>query len=153
MNTTPKLIKFTKEGLEDLKKELESIKIARPAAVMELKRAREMGDLSENGLYTAAKGRLRSMDSRIERIDRMIKLADVYESPKDHIGVGSKITVEQNDKQIEYSIVGDFEADPLNHKISSKSPIGMSLIGKKIGEEAQIQTPKGTTILKVLKIS
>lgn len=149
---TFKPIKFTKKGLEDLKKELEDIKAARPAAVMELKRAREMGDLSENGLYTAAKGRLRSMDSRIDRIDTMIKLAEVYESPKDHVGVGSKIVVEQNGKQIEYSIVGDFEADPINHKISSKSPIGMALIGKKVNETAEIQTPKGTTILKVLKL-
>ncbi len=148
----PKPIKFTKEGLEKLKTELESIKEARPAAVKELSRARELGDLSENGLYTAAKGRLRGMDSRIERIDRMIKLAEVYESPKSHVGIGSKVMIEQNGIQTEYSIVGDFEADPLNHKISSKSPMGYALIGKRVGEQTEIQTPNGPKLLKVIKI-
>ncbi len=147
-----KLIKFTKEGLENLKKELEETQISRPAAVKELTRAREMGDLSENGLYHAAKSRLRSMDSKIRRLSSMIKLADVYEAPIGVVGIGSKVKVEQNGNTLEYEIVGDFEADPGNHKISSNSPIGMSLIGKRIGEDANITTPNGLTTLKIIKI-
>ncbi len=136
-------IKVTKEGLEDLKKEYEKLVEDRPNAVKELSRARELGDLSENGLYTAAKARLRSIDSRLERIDAQMKLADVVAT--------QKYLVEQDGRQVEYEIVGDFEADPANHKISSNSPIGSQLKGKKSGDSIQIQTPGGIKILRVVK--
>ena len=137
-----KLIKFTKEGLKELQDKVAEIQAARPAAVKELTRAREMGDLSENGLYTAAKGRLRSMDSQIRRLSMQLKLAQVVDA--------QKIVVEENGKKIEYEIVGDFEADPLNHKISSNSPIGNSLKYAKVGDQVKIETPRGTRLLKVL---
>lgn len=138
-----KKIRFTKEGLEDLKREYDQLVADRPNAVKELSRARELGDLSENGLYTAAKSRLRSIDSRLERIDAQMKLADVVAT--------QKYLVEQDGKEVEYEIVGDFEADPLNHKISSNSPIGFQLKGKKTGDTVEIQTPGGTKTLKVIK--
>ncbi len=148
----PKQISFTKEGLDKLKLELIELQEKRPAAVLELKRAREMGDLSENGLYKAARMQLTSIDASIRRKSAMAKLADVKIAPKDSIGIGSTILVEQNGKEVQYKIVGDFEADPLNKKISSKSPIGFHLIGKKKGDEISLQTPNGSTIIKVLNI-
>lgn len=139
-----RLIKFTKEGLEKVRNEHERLMLERPAAVKELTRAREMGDLSENGLYHAAKGLLRSIDSRLRRLNYQIKLANVVSS--------KKYIVEQNGRKITYEIVGDFEADPSNNKISANSPIGSSLINKRTGDIAEIQTPNGILKLKVLKM-
>ena len=136
-------IKTTQEGLTKLKADYEQLLVDRPAAVKELSRAREMGDLSENGLYTAAKARLRSIDGQIRRLDAQIKLADVVKT--------QRYLVEQDGKQIEYEIVGDYEADPLKHKISAFSPIGSKLNGKKEGDIIEINTPSGTKTLKILK--
>ena len=137
-------IKFTKEGFDQLKIEYEKLKVGRPEAVKELSRARELGDLSENSLYHAAKARLRSIDIQLRRLSNQIKLAQVVPS--------KKVLVEQNGQQIEYQIVGDFEADPSQNKISANSPIGSSLLGKKEGDIVEIQTPKGKLTLKILEI-
>lgn len=145
-------IKFTKKGLEDLKKELEDLEQDRPDAVKELSRAREMGDLSENGLYTAAKARLRSMDSKILRMKSMIKLADVEEQQEGIVGIGSKVLVKQNGKEIQYEIVGDYEANPLEKKVSANSPIGTALLGKVVGELAIFESPSGKISLEVVKV-
>lgn len=139
-----KLIKFTEVGLEEIKNELEQLAKKRPDAVKELSRARELGDLSENGLYHAAKANLRSIDSTIRRLTYQVKLAQIVNSPK--------IIVEEDGKKIEYQIVGDFEADPKNNKISANSPIGKALLHKKPGEIVDIFTPKGKRSLKILKI-
>jgi len=139
-----KRIKFTKEGMGQFKTEYEKFKNLRPEAVRELSRARELGDLSENGLYHAAKARLRSIDSQLKRLSNQIKLADIVSV--------KKILVEQDGEKIEYLIVGDYEADPSQNKISSNSPIGSSLLGKKPGETVEIQTPKGKLTLKILEI-
>ena len=140
-----KLIKFTKEGLEEIKAEYERLKSSRPDAVKELSRARELGDLSENGLYHAAKANLRSIDSRLRRMSGQIKFAEVVPSPK--------ILVEQNGEKIEYKIVGDFEADPQNYKISANSPIGQALSNRREGDFVNVQTPKGNIEIKILKVS
>lgn len=138
-----KLIKYTKEGLKELEDKIAEIEESRPSAVKELSRARELGDLSENGLYHAAKARLRSMDSQLRRFKMQVKLADVVSS--------QKITVEENGKKIVYEIVGDYEADPSNNKISANSPIGKALRDAKVGEMVNIETPKGTRTLKIHK--
>lgn len=136
-------IKFTKKGLENIQNEYDKLLSERPNAVKELVRARELGDLSENGLYHAAKARLRSMDSQLRRMSSQIKLAQVVPS--------KNILVEQDGKEIEYQIVGDFEADPSQNKISANSPIGSSLISKIPGDIVEIQTPKGILKIKILK--
>ena len=138
-----KLIKFTQEGLEELKGEIIRLEELRPHAVKELSRARELGDLSENGLYTAAKGRLRSIDSQLRRLSIQVKLASVVKS--------KKYLVEQDGKQTEYEVVGDLEADPLKHKISSNSPMGKALINSKPGETIKLQTPGGEKQLTVVR--
>lgn len=140
-----KTIRFTREGLNKIKQEFTELTLKRAPAVKELSRAREMGDLSENGLYHAAKANLRSIDSRIRRLTLQIKLAEIVESPR--------IIVEENGKQTEYQIVGDFEADPTKNKVSANSPIGSSLINKKPGDIVEIFTPKGKRTLKILKIT
>ncbi len=148
----PKRIKFTQEGIDKLKNELDALMLSRKPAVAELKRAREMGDLSENGLYKAARMNLSSIDARIRKTKFMLKVADVYDAPKDIVGIGSTVGVLQDSLNLNYQIVGDYEANPLEKKISSNSPIGRSLIGRKIGDEFSIYTPKGQIKIKVLKI-
>lgn len=149
-----KRIPFTKEGFAKLERKLEHLKADRPAAVKELARARELGDLSENGLYTAAKARLISIDNNIFRTEMTIKLADVVENTDSSvISIGSHVTVSQDGKSLDYIIVGDTETNPRERKISQNSPIGMALVGKSVGDTAELELPAGKKQLKILKIA
>lgn len=149
-----KRIPITREGYEKLKKELVQLQNDRPQAVRNLSEARNMGDLSENGLYTAAKARLRSIDSQMFRLDIQIKLADIIESDgKGVVGIDSKVEVSDGKVTKNFHIVGDYEANPMTGKISQNSPLGRSLLGKKVGESAEFNAPAGKVTYKVTSIS
>lgn len=149
-----KRIPVTREGFEALKNELEELGKARPQAVKNLAEARSMGDLSENGLYTAAKSRLRSIDAQMFRLDIQIKLADIMEAnDKGTVGIDSKVKVSNGTIEKEFHIVGDYEASPMEGKISQNSPLGRALINKKVGQTAEFEAPKGTISYKILSIS
>lgn len=150
---TLKRIPFTKEGLEEVKKELEDLKKSRPEAVLKLAEARGMGDLSENGLYTAAKARLRSMDSRIFQLTMQIKLADVVSAKNSEVvSLGNTVEIERNKLKKMLHLVGDYEADPLEGKISQHSPIGKALLGKRVGDEVKVLTPRETITYVITSI-
>lgn len=122
-------------------------------AVKNLSEARNLGDLSENGLYTAAKARLRSIDSQIFRTEIQIKLADVKEGRnKASIDIGSKVIVAGINKTHTFRIVGDFESDPKNGKISQHSPLGKVLMRKKEGDTVIFKAPKGEITYKILEV-
>lgn len=145
---------MTKQGHQEMLQKLEDLKTSRPAAVKELARARELGDLSENGLYTAAKSRLISIDNQIFRIEMTLKLADVVQQHK--IGVvqiGSRVTVSENDNEVVFEIVGDLEANPKERKVSPSSPIGRALIGKEVNQTATLHTPAGEKTLIIISIA
>lgn len=149
-----KRIQMTKKGHMDMLQKLEDLKLSRPAAVKELARARELGDLSENGLYTAAKSRLVSIDNQIFKIEMTLKLADIVTTENSNkIQIGSKVTVADADSEIIYEIVGDLEANPKEHKVSPNSPIGMALLGKQKQDTVIIQLPNGSKSLKILSIN
>lgn len=149
-----KRIPFTKEGFAKLERKLKHLKADRPGAVKELARARELGDLSENGLYTAAKARLISIDNSIFRTEMTIKLADVVENTDSSIiSIGSRVTVTDGNQKITYELVGDTETYPKENKISQHSPIGRALIGKKENEEIIFELPAGKKNLRILKIT
>lgn len=149
-----KRFQMTKKGHKQMLQKLEDLKKARPSAVKELARAREMGDLSENGLYTAAKARLNGIDSHIFRIEMTLKLADVIETENSgSVQIGSRVTVTDNNQEIVYEIVGDLEANPRERKVSPNSPIGKALIGKRKKENVQLHTPSGVKIITILEIS
>jgi transcription elongation factor GreA len=148
-----KRIPVTKEGFKKLQESLKKLQEERPAAVKTLSEARAMGDLSENALYTAAKARLRSIDSEMFRLEIQIKLADIKESDSTRVGIGSKVEVMQDSVKTIYYIVGDYEANPLEKKISQHSPLGRVLMGKKVGETVNFEAPKGTISYKILSIS
>lgn len=149
----PTPVTFTKEGYENLKKEYQEILDSRKDAIKELSRARDMGDLSENGFYKAAKGKVISIDSTLRRLHDLIRRAKVADSTTGVVGIGSKVTVNNDKTTQEFTIVGRYEANPAKGHISDASPIGRSLLGKKVGDIVKIQIPNGEKTYKILKAS
>lgn len=149
-----KKFQFTKEGYEQLVKELEELKsVKRPASVDRLQKARAMGDLSENSEYHAAKEDMAFFEGRIREIEELMKNAEVVESTSNNgIQLGAEIVVERDGKEETYSIVGEFEADPMQKKLSATSPIGSALLGKKKGDTVEVEVPAGKLKYKILKI-
>ena len=114
--------------------------------------------ISENSEYDEAKNDQAFTEGRIVTLENMLKNAvvvDESEIPKDVVSVGSKVKVKdyEFDEEVEYSIVGSAEADPMNFKISNESPVGSALIGKKIGEIVEVQIPDGVNKFEILGIS
>lgn len=145
---------FTKEGFENLKKEKEELLKGRPSVIEDLQKARALGDLKENGFYHGAKAKLSSLDSRLRRIDSLIMYAKIVESEnKDVVSVGTTIVLQSKHGEKKYEVVGEYEANPSLGKISHKSPLGMILLGKKVGETAVLVVPAGETIYTITKIS
>lgn len=142
---------FTKQGLEKVKREYDELILKRKDAVSTLKRAREMGDLSENGLYKAARFELGNIDRTLRRLSHFINKGVIASKPKGEIGIGSKVTVIEGEKKKEFQIVGDFEANPTENKISSNSPLGKALMNMEAGQAVEIKTPGGKKSYKILK--
>ncbi len=146
---------LTQEGFQNLERELEELKkTKRPAAVDRLAKARSMGDLSENSEYVAAKEELSFIDGRILEIEEILKTAAVVDiKTNNHIvSIGNKVVIQVNGTQEEYIIVGEFEADPMNKKLSASSPIAKALLGKKINDQVEIEVPAGKIIYKIVEI-
>ncbi len=148
-------IKLTKQGAENLKKELEELKNQkRPKTVDRLSRARAMGDLSENSEYSAAKEELAFVEGRIQEIEEVLKNAIIVEinSNEQIVQIGNTVIVEANNEKKQFQIVGEFEVDPLNNKLSNNSPIGQALIGKKVGDIVEVNIPAGKVFYKIIEI-
>ncbi|HCM82752.1 MAG: Transcription elongation factor GreA [Candidatus Gottesmanbacteria bacterium GW2011_GWA2_44_17] len=145
---------LTKEGLNALKAEHEElVKVKRPATVIRLSDAREAGDLSENSEYVAAKQDLAFIDGRIAELEEIIRAAKIISSKATgQIDIGSKVILHVNGKKEEYLLVGEWEADPMQKKISHESPLGKALLGKKVGEMVEVEAPAGKIKYKVLEI-
>lgn len=126
----------------------------RKETLVSLSRAREMGDLSENGLYKASKMELGSINRQLGRISHLLRNAQVIErQSSDTVHIGSKVIISDGEKERTLLIVGDFESDPLQNKISQKSPIGEALLGKRIGETVTITIPSGKITYTIQAIS
>ncbi len=149
-----KKFQFTSEGLQKLKEEYEELKnVKKEKAIDRLQKARAMGDLSENSEYTAAKEDLSFIEGRVRELEEVIKNAEIVEQAgEEQVEIGSVVIVEGNDKKDEFTIVGEFEADPMNKKLSQTSPIGKALLGKKKGDSVEVQVPAGKIIYKILQI-
>src|SRR3989344_160044 len=144
----------TREGLTELKRELdELVQSKRPEAVTRLANARGQGDLTENSEYTAAKQDLAFMDGRIAELEQVLHEAQVVVShSKKKVDVGCKVTLNTGGKKEAFTIVGEWEADPMQKKISHSSPLGKALIGKKVGEKIEVEAPAGKIVYKILHI-
>ena len=114
----------------------------REIVLVSLQRAREMGDLSENGAYTAARFELGNVDRELRRLEFNLKYGVITgASGTDKVGFGNKVTVEINGKEYTYVLVGTQESDPKKAMISLESPIGIALLGKRVGEKALVVMP------------
>lgn len=150
---------LTKEGREEKEKYLDYLKGEKRQEVVEkLKAAREFGDLSENSEYDAARDEQRKLEAEIEKIEetlRQAKIVDVKDVKCDKVGVGTKVKLYdmEFDEEVEYSIVGSLESNPNKGLISNESPIGKSLMGRKVGDVVDVEAPAGSIKMKVLNIS
>ena len=149
---------LTYAGLKALEEELENLKVVkRKEVAAKIKEAREQGDLSDNAEYDAAKDEQRDIEARIEEIEKILKNAEVVvedEVDFDKINIGCSVLVydKEFDEEIQFKIVGSTEANSLQGKISNESPVGQALLGKKVGDEIQVETQAGVMEYKVLKI-
>jgi len=148
--------RFTKQGLEKLKKELEYLKKVKTKEIAkQINYAASFGDLSENAAYTQAKENRAFCVGRILELEKALTNAKVIDksSATGKIQVGSLVTVEANDEKDTLQVVGEKEADILKNKISYKSPLGTALHNKKVGDTAKIETPSGEKLIyKILKV-
>lgn len=150
---------ITAEGKAEKEARLKYLKNEkRPEVLEKLKIARDFGDLSENSEYDAAKKEQSIVETEIATIEETLRKATIIENNslnKDTIGVGNSVTVYDMDFQEEdtYKIVGVIESDPDKNLVSNESPIGSSLMGKKVGDIVSITTPGGEIKMKILKIS
>jgi len=152
-----KEVYLTEEGLEELKKELEYLKLERrPEVIQALKEARALGDLSENAEYDSARNEQAIVESRILELEQMVEKAVIIkEVSKDVVSLGTKVTIEyedENDCEV-YFIVGSKEADPFLNKISNESPIAKAILGKKVGDVVPVDSPNGVYEVKIMEIA
>lgn len=154
-----KKIYLTPEGLQDLQKEHEGlVKVKRPEILERLADARNQGDLSENAEYVAAREELSFIDGRIEEIEELLKQATVIKEEtkkaggKAVVALGSTVTLHVSGKKEEFTVVGEWEADPTEKKISHESPLGKALLGKVVGDKVEVDAPAGKIAYTVVSI-
>jgi transcription elongation factor GreA len=153
MDTVP----MTREGLDKITRELEELEARRPKVLLQIKEAREKGDLSENAEYHAAREDLSMLEGRIREMKDKISRAVVVDKSKiggNQIVFGAtvKLLSLSDNEEEEYTLVGEGENDPLNNKILTTSPMGQALLTKKVGDKVEVPAPKGTLKFKVLSI-
>lgn len=146
-------IQFTKDGFEKINNRFQFLTNKRPQAVKMLQNARELGDLSENGAYKAARFEVGSIDRELRHLTRIIQNAEVIEhTQKDFVDFGSVVTLDNGKEKLSFTLVGKYESDPVNRKLSTYSPIGNAVIGKKTGDKITVKAPSGDIIYTIIGI-
>ncbi len=150
---------LTQAGLDELKAELKTLRTTGRSSIAEkIKEAKSFGDLSENSEYDEAKSEQGKLEARISEIEYMLQHATILDENQlstevIHIGSKVKIKVIKSGSEIDYQIVGFPQADPVKRMISDESPIGKALIGHKVADVIQVETPAGITEMEILVIS
>lgn len=149
LSQKPKSIVFTQNGYDDVQKKYNEFKAERPHAVSELKKARELGDLRENGYYKASRQRLNFIDSQLVRLGHQLRYGVIKKATQTEVvELGSTVELESNGERLSYTIVGLHEANPSEGRISVASPLGSQLVGKKIEEVVTVRDSE----YKIMKI-
>jgi transcription elongation factor GreA len=144
---------LTLQGRRELEAELTGLIEARKGISDRIADARAYGDLSENAEYSAAREEQSINEARIAEIETILKNAEIIKDTKRKtVGLGSTVVL-RNGSDTEYRIVGAVEADPLDGKISNESPLGIELMGKKVGDKVSIETPKGIVTYTIKTIA
>ena len=150
---------YTKEGFEALQAELKERQTVKREEIKEaIATARSFGDLSENSEYDAARNEQAQNEARILELQVLIDNALIIDETKidsSVVSIGSTVKVydKELEEEVEYSIVGSNEVDPLKGKISDQSPIGHAFMGKSAGAEVVVDTPSGALVFKILEVS
>ena len=152
-----KEVYLTTEGLNELKKELEDLKLVkRPAVIEALKEARALGDLSENAEYDAARNEQAMVEGRIVEIEKMLENVVLLEKgTTDKVSLGTEVNIKyvEDGEEEKYSIVGSTEADPFENKISNESPIASAIMNAKVGDVVTVDSPAGSYQVEIMAIA
>ncbi len=152
-------INLTREGEKKLHEELKHLKeVERPRVINAIAEARRKGDLSENSEYDAAKEEQHKLETRIHKLEVMVRNVAIIDESKidnDKVYIGARADLEDMDtgNKLFYILVNEVETNLDEGKISTVSPIGKALLGKAVGEIAEVTVPKGTLRYKITKIS
>lgn len=149
-----KQILFTQQGYQEVLDKKEKLLSERKYAVEDLRKAREMGDLSENGYYKSARMKLSSVDRELRFLTMKIRYGKaIPKSNTDSISINSQVKLNDGEKEYTYTLVGQYEADPEKGLISIFSPLGKLLLGRKVGEKLNLILPSKTVAYTVLTIN
>ncbi len=155
-SATMKQVELTKEGLEELTRELQELTNVRlPHTIDRVAKAREYGDLSENSEYHSARDEQQLIEARMEEIQNILSHAKMVTATKSHdkVGISSHVVLQDGKKkEFEVVIVGEFESTPGQNKISSVSPMGKAIMGKKKGDKVTVKAPAGETVYTIVNI-
>lgn len=149
-------VQLTLAGYAELSAELEDLKTNKlPAAIERVSRAREFGDLSENAEYHQSRDDHAALVGRIEELTDILNRSVVVQATtsKTAVGMGSRVKVAINGTTHEFTIVGEWEADPSEKKISHESPLGKALMGKGVGEKIEVEVPAGKVVYHIKEIA
>ncbi len=152
-------VPFTKEGFEKVRSQLRHLEeVERPENIRAIKEARGHGDISENAEYHAAKERQSFLDGKINELQTVLGKAEVIDiagEPEERVVFGRTVVLYdvEADDEVTYQLVGPYESDPEKGRISVTSPLGQSLIGRQVGDEAKAKTPGGIQEFEILAIS
>lgn len=150
------VIYLTQEGLNKVKEELTHLKtVNRPEVIRAIKEARELGDLSENADYHAAREEQAVLEARIQDLETMVEnVVIIKEGVCNEVKIGATVTIKyvEDEEEEEYKIVGSKEADPSLNKISNESPIAKAITGHKVGDIVTVESPNGKYDIEIIEI-
>ena len=155
----PDPIPLTQTELDKKKAELKKLLVTQDEVIKRLQIAREMGDLSENGAYHAAKHELGNTRRQLGKVKHLLKYGFVPTIKTDQskgsssvVSFGRTITLDNKGKKMTFMLVSQFESNPMEKKLSMESPIGKAIIGKKVGDEVVVETPRGKMTYVITEI-
>lgn len=149
-----KMYQITADGKKELEVELDLLKARRGEIADKIAEARDYGDLSENAEYDAAREEQGLVESRVAEIEDILLNAELIKaSRKSTISLGAKVQLKNGKKSVDYHVVGPVEANPVEGKISNESPIGLALMGKKVGDKVTVSTPKGDIHYEIVAVN
>ena len=155
MNQDKQNVLLTKEGLDELKQEYDVlVNQKRPDGITRVAAARDQGDLAENSEYAAARDELAFIEGRIAELEEILHHAKLISGKhsKTAVDIGCRVTLHVDSRRDVYTIVGEWEANPKEKKISHSSPLGKALMGKGVGEQIIVAAPAGTLTYKIIGI-
>ncbi len=151
-----KQYRLTADGVKELEEELATLIAKRSGIAESIKSAREMGDLSENAEYQAARQEQERNEARISELQHILNNVDLIKTPKgdSKVRLGSRVSLAgKNGATKEFQVVGTVEADPIEGKISDESPLGKAVLGKSVGDDVEIVTPAETATYSIKSVA